>query len=88
MTTALPVLLVETAHSAYVIDQNAGRYHRTRRHEDANDLSAFGITDGEWVDYEKIVSALEPGNAVAITHPDGRWVRSTPIQSVKEVYVD
>ena len=88
MTLPLPVLHVETAHSVYVIDQNAGRYHRTRIHDKANDLSSAGITDGEWVEYEKVVSALEPGEAVVITHSDGSWVRSTPIQSVKEVYID
>jgi len=88
MSLPLPVLHVETAHSAYVIDQNAGRYYRTRVHDSASDLSYAGITDGEWVDYDKVVSSLEPGNPVVITHPDGTWVRSTAIQSVREVYVD
>lgn len=81
----LPILRVKTAHSEYVIDQNAGTYTRTRVHEHANDLSAFGVEDAKPIQYRKIQSALEVGEPVIIIHHDGSWVRSTPIQSVEEV---
>lgn len=81
---SLPILHITTAHSQYVIDQNAGTYTRTRVHQDASDLSVWGIGDKP-VPYAEIMSTLEPGNLVVITHSDGTWIRSTPIQSIEEV---
>lgn len=78
----IPLIKVETAHSRYVIDQNAGTYTRTRVHDDANNLAYWGVEDGVPVEYRDIVSTLEPGGQVVIVHHDGSWVRSTAIQSV------
>lgn len=87
MTATLPKLKVRTAHSEYLIDQNAGTFARTRVHDDATRLATFGLSAdaGEAVAYDKIVSPLEEGTSLVITLPDGSWVRSTAIQSVEEV---
>jgi hypothetical protein len=82
--TVLPIITVNTKHSSYVIDQNAGTYTRTRVHPDANDLSYGGINDAEPVAYDDIVAELVVGGIVVITHGDGSWVRSTPIVSIGE----
>jgi hypothetical protein len=81
----LPILQVDTAHSRYRIDQNNGTYTRTRVHGDAADLSYGGVVDGEPVEYCEILSSLEPGNPLVITHHDGSWIRSTVVQSVLEL---
>lgn len=81
----LPILEVETAHSRYIIDQNAGTYQRTRVHEDANDLTRWGIEDGSAVEYSEFLLAPEIGNRMAIAHPDGTFICSTTVKSVREI---
>lgn len=83
--TKLPILEVETAHSRYVIDQNKGTYTRTRVHQDANDLSGFGVEDGAENEYTEFLIAPEIGNRMAIVHPDGSFICSTTVKSIKEL---
>lgn len=84
----LPILVVETAHSRYEIDQNEGVYRRTRVHPEANDLSRWGVGDGVAVEYDDILlSSLHEGGHVVITHADGTWVHSTEVQSITEIPV-
>lgn len=82
----LPILVVETAHSRYEIDQNEGVYRRTRVHEDANVLG-FGVGNaGEATAYEDIaLSSLHEGGQIVIAHKNGAVLHSTAIQSVTEV---
>ncbi len=81
----IPKMRVKTAHSEYVIDQNAGTYTRTRVHEKANDLSHAGIHDGEPIEYHKIYAGPAVGSSLVIVHPDGTWVTSTIVQSVESL---
>lgn len=86
MTATIPTLRVKTAHSMYFINQTTGQYARVAIHADANRDVGYGVgSAGEWRDYDKIVSSLEPGNRLVITHGDGSWVRSTEIQEIEEL---
>lgn len=85
MEPTLPLLRVKTRHSEYLIDQAAGTYVRTRVHEDASDLSNWGVVSGEPVAYRELMSSLEPGGALCIVHSDGTFVRSTAIVSVERI---
>ncbi len=81
--TALPLLLVRTAHSEYLIDQEAGRFSRTTTHKDANPIDGFSAA--EWHDYSEIYSGLTAGQRLVIVLPNGEWLRSTLVQAIAEV---
>lgn len=77
----MPVLRVRTNHSEYLIDQENGTVTRTSHHEDANDLSEFGL-QGDPKPYQE---AAIVENRLCVTYADGTWSVSTSVQSVEEI---
>lgn len=76
-----PLLHVKTAHSLYVFDHAAGTVTRTSHHEDASDLSKYGL-QGEPKAY---LEAAVVGDRLIVTYLDGTYSTSTTVESVEHV---
>jgi hypothetical protein len=76
------VLRVRTHHSDYVIDTEGQRFSRQTRHEDANPIPS--LSTGEMVPFARI-RPPEVGESLLLILTDGRWLHSTPVESVEEV---
>lgn len=77
-------LIVNTKHSRYEFDSsvNPHTYTRYRVHPNAADLEYADVRHGEPNVYDEALLTCV-GESMTIVHPDGSWVRSTPVTSIE-----
>lgn len=78
------MLRISTAHSDYMLDMEQKRFSRQTRHERANQIP--DLSSGEWNDFLDL-DDIVVGAVMFLILPNGRWLRSTPVESVEEVEV-
>jgi hypothetical protein len=85
--TTLPLLEVNTRHSRYVIDQNAGTLTRTVVADDGArlDHKMRGLDSGDVMAYTDLLVEPRLGGVIAAQLANGGWLRSTEIMSIEEL---
>lgn len=76
----MPELHVRTAHSDYVIDTEAQTIVRVQREARAAEHPHFDEAQ------TYTVLDLEVGRPLYAETASGRWVRSTPVEAIREVH--